>query len=208
MPVIIYERQRQILDFLAQYIQRNGTAPSLREIADAMHLNSLATVHEHMDQLRRKGVIRVIGKGKTRKVEIVDKKFSDIDSGVKIPIVGYFSAGEAIQPYAETNVFFGVAPSMASSKKRTFILEVKGDQLEQEAILDGDLLVLEEESNVKDKDIIIAILENKVAVLKRFFQETTRVRLEPIKSNESHLYTDKVTIQGRLMSIVRTYWSK
>ncbi|GAI86197.1 unnamed protein product, partial [marine sediment metagenome] len=81
MPVVLYERQRQILDYMAQYIQRNGFAPPLRDIADSMGLRSLATIHEHLSQLQKKGVIRIIGKGKHRKVEIVDKKFAAMDTG-------------------------------------------------------------------------------------------------------------------------------
>lgn len=207
MPVIIYERQRQILDYLSQYIQRNGSAPSLRHIARAMNLRSMATVHEHLAQLKKKGVIKILGKGKNRRLEIVDKKLTDIDAGVKAPVVGYFTQGMEIQPYTEVNVLFAIAPSMSSPNKRTFILEVKGDQLETEGILNGDYLVLEEESQVNDNDAIIAVLDNKTAVLKRFFQEATRVRLEPIKNSEPSLYIEKIKIQGRLIAIVRKYLS-
>lgn len=206
MPVILYERQRQILDYIAQYIQRNGFAPSLRNIADSMGLRSLATIHEHMSQLQRKGVIRIIGKGKTRKVEIVDKKYASIDAGVLLPILGFFSEGAPIEPYALPNATFAVAPSMITGKKRGFILKVKTNELADDGIFKNDLIVLEEEpGEIKDGQTVVAILDNGAAHLKKLFKEATRVKLEWLRAKKTPLYIPDVKIQGKVLGIIRKF---
>lgn len=205
MPVVLYERQRQILDFLSQYIQRNNFAPSLKDIADAMNLSSLATVHEHLNQLSKKGVIRVGGRGKHRILEIVDEKMAEIDKGVKLPIVGFFSQGAAIEPYPTPHAFLAIAPSMVSGAKRAFVLQVKDDNLIEEGIFTDDFILVEETSKVADTDVIIAILENNVAVLKRFFQETTRVKLDSLHQSQSSLYATKIRVQGKVISLIRRF---
>lgn len=206
MPVILYERQRQILDYVAQYIQRNGFAPSLRSIADSMGLSSLATVHEHMSQLQRKGVIKIIGRGKTRKVKIVDKKYSSIDAGVTLPILGFFTEGAPIEPYSIPHATFAVAPSMMTGKKRGFILCVKTNSLSEDGIFKNDYIVLEEElGEIEDGQIVVAILDNDVASLKRLFKEATRVKLEWLRAKKPSQYVPGVKIQGKVMGIIRKF---
>ena len=206
MPVILYERQRQILDYIAQYIQRNGFAPSLKNIADSMGLSSLATVHEHMSQLHRKGVIRIIGRGKTRKVQIVDKKYSSIDTGVLLPILGFFDEGAPIEPYSIAHATFAVAPSMMTGKKRGFILQVKTNALAEDGIFQNDYIVLEEEpGEVENGQVVVAILENGVASLKRLFKEATRVKLEWLRAKKTPLYLPSIKIQGEVMGVIRKF---
>jgi len=205
MPVVLYERQRQILDFLAQFIQRNGYAPSLRDIADAMSLRSLATVHEHIKQLAKKGVVRVGGRGKGRILELVDKKLGDLDAGVRLPILGFFVEGGPIEPYSTPHAFLGVAPSMLSGKKRGFILQVKGNDLTEDGVFEGDFLVLEEGAKVKDKNVVVALLKDDSAVLKRFFKEATRIKLESIRAKKAPFYANKVKIQGKVKGVIRRY---
>ena len=206
MPVILYERQRQILDYVAQYIQRNGFAPSLRNIADSMGLRSLATIHEHMSQLQRKGVIKIIGRGKTRKVQIVDKKYSSIDTGVLLPILGFFTEGSPIEAYALANSTFAVAPSMMTGKKRGFVLKVKTNALAEDGIFHNDYIVVEEGSNkVENGQVVVVILENGAASLKRLFKEATRVKLEWLIAKKNPSYVSNVKIQGKVMGIIRKF---
>lgn len=204
MPVILYERQRQILDFIVQYIQKNRFAPTLRDMADAMGLNSLATVHEHVQQLEKKGVLKITGKGKNRKIEVVDEKLRG-DEGIRLPILGYVTNQDPIKPYDDPNAFFNASPSLVKVKRRAFALEVKGDGLLADAVLDKDILIMEEEAKVVDGDIVVALLEDNTAVLKKFFQEETRVRLESLRGRENPIYITKVRIQGRVQAIVRKF---
>src|SRR3989344_8468373 len=127
MPVTLYNRQRQILDFISQYIQRNGYSPTLQEIAQALGVSSLATVHEHLATMQKKGVIKRRD-GSVRGIEIMDKDMAQrtaITPAVELPILGFIAAGAPIEPYTDPNATVSVSPAMVSSKKRAFVLQVK-----------------------------------------------------------------------------------
>jgi len=204
MPVTLYRRQKQIIDFIAQYIQTNGHSPTLQEIADAMGLSSLATVHEHIATLVRKGVLKKYD-GSVRGLEIVDSRYTASGAGVDLPILGYIAAGKPIEPHTDPNATFAVSPSMMSGKKRSFVLQVKGDSMVEEGILDGDYVVIEEDEQVSNGDIVVALLENGLATLKRFFKEATRVRLEPANSSMSPIYATNVKVQGKVVGVIRKF---
>ena len=204
MPVTLYRRQKQIVDFIHQYIQGKGHSPTLQEIADAMNLSSLATVHEHIATLVRKGVIKKYD-GSVRGLEIVDPRYTGTTAGMELPILGFIAAGKPIEPYTDPNASFSVSPAMVSGKKRSFVLQVKGDSMIDEGILDGDYVIIEEEKEVQNGDIVVALLENGLATLKRFFKEATRVRLEPANSSMSPIYATNVKIQGKVVGVIRRF---
>ena len=204
MPVTLYKRQKQIIDFVAQYIQTNGHAPTLQEIADAMGLSSLATVHEHIATLIRKGVLKKY-EGSVRGLEIVDPRYADTGSGLELPILGFIAAGKPIEPYTDPNASLPVSPGLVSGKKRSFVLQVKGDSMVEEWILDGDYVLIEEQESAQNGEIVVALLENGLATLKRFFKEATRVRLEPANSSMSPIYATNVRIQGKVVGVIRRY---
>lgn len=204
MPVTLYKRQRQIIEFISQYIQKNGYSPTLQDIANAIGVSSLATVHEHLQALEKKGVIKRFD-GAVRGIEILDKHLDRMSAGVEIPIMGYIAAGKPIEPYTDPNAQFKVSPTMVSGKKRSYVLQVKGESMIEEGILDGDFVVIEEQNMVKDGDIVVALLENGLATLKRYFKEATRVRLEPANSSMSPIFAKKVTVQGRVVGLIRKF---
>lgn len=204
MPVVLYKRQRQILDFIAQYIQKNGYSPTLQDIADAIGVSSLATVHEHLEALVKKGVIKKYD-GAVRGIELLDRRVTRTNEGIDLPVMGYIAAGRPIEPYSDPNATYMVSPTFVNSKKRCYTLRVKGESMVDEGILDGDYVVVEEREDVTDGDIVVALLENGLATLKRFFKEATRVRLEPANSNMSPIYATKVRIQGRVIGVIRRY---
>lgn len=205
MAVTLYKRQRQIVDFIAQYISKNSYSPTLQEIADAIGVRSLATIHEHLEALVRKGVIRKF-EGSVRGIEIADERFSDESPGaVSLPVMGFIAAGRPILPHTDPNASFTVSPTMVSTKKRSYVLQVKGDSMIEDGILDGDYVVIEEVSDAQNGDIVVALLDNGMATLKRFFKETTRVRLEPANANMSPIYATKVRVQGRVVGVIRKY---
>lgn len=206
MPVTLYKRQKQIVDFISQYISSHGHSPTLQEIAGAMNLSSLATVHEHIAALVRKGVIKKY-EGSVRGLEIIDSRYSTTTAGLELPVLGFIAAGKPIEPYTDPNASFGVSPSMVSGKKRSYVLQVKGDSMVEEGILDGDYVVCEEVSEASNGDIVVALLENGLATLKRFFRETTRVRLEPANSTMSPIYATNVKIQGKVVGVIRRFTS-
>lgn len=204
MPVTLYKRQKQIVDFIAQYIQSNGHSPTLQEIADAMNLSSLATVHEHIATLVRKGVLKKYD-GSVRGLEIADSRYAHTSDGLELPILGYIAAGKPIEPYTDTNAALGVSPAMVTGKRRSFVLQVKGDSMVDEGILDGDYVVVEEQAEANNGDIVVALLENGLATLKRFFKEATRVRLEPANSSMSPIYATNVRVQGKVVGVIRRF---
>ena len=204
MPATLYRRQRQIVEFISQYIAQHSCAPTLREIADAMEVSSLATVHEHIQTLIKKGVLKKYS-GSVRGLEVVEANWHPETAGVNLPILGYIAAGQPIEPYTDPNASFSVSPTMVSGKKRSFVLQVKGDSMIDEGILDGDYVVIEETDMAENGEIVVALLENGLATLKRFFKEATRIRLEPANSQMSPIYATNVRIQGKCVGVIRKF---
>src|SRR3972149_9541290 len=184
MAIVIYRRQRQIIDFIKQHIQITGSAPTLREIADSIGVSSLATVHEHLITLEGKGLIKRKS-GKTRAIKITGDDETIPVEGVEIPILGYIAAGAPIEPYTDPSASMSIPPSMVSAQKRTYLLQVKGESMIEEQIRDGDYVVIEQAETANNGDIVVALLDNGMATLKRFFKEATRIRLEPANSKMS-----------------------
>ncbi len=206
MAVTLYKRQRQIVDFIAQFIQRNGYSPTLQEIASAIGVSSLATVHEHLNALIKKKILRKYD-GAIRGIELLEKTLDAHIGTVELPILGFIAAGRPIQPFTDPDATMAVAPSLLTGKKRAFVLQVKGDSMIEEGIFDRDYVVIEEEDagNVHDGDIVVAVLDSGLATLKRFFREKTRVRLEPANSTMSPIFATNVKIQGKCVGVIRKY---
>ncbi|MFH1840724.1 MAG: transcriptional repressor LexA [Candidatus Shapirobacteria bacterium] len=204
MPFVVYYKQRQILDYLSQYIQKNGYAPTLKEIAQAIGVNSLATVHGHITEMVKRGLVRRF-KGSFRGLEVLERGVAGSIKGVDLPILGFIAAGQPIEPITDPNSKISVSPELISGKRRAFVLQVKGVSLIEDGILDGDFVVIEEQTEAKNGDLVVALLENGFATLKRFFKETTRVRLEPANAQMQPIFAKNVRIQGKVVGLVRRY---
>lgn len=204
MPITLYKRQRQIVDFIAQYIQKYGYSPTLQEIADSLGVSSLATVHEHLQALQRKKVIKKF-EGAVRGIELLDRTFLKMSDSVDLPLLGYIAAGSPIEPHTDPNATFKVSPEMVGGHKRSYVLQVKGKSMIEDHIDDGDFVVIEETQDINNGDIVVALLDNGLATLKRFYKEMTRVRLEPANSSMSPIYATNVQIQGRVVGLIRKF---
>ncbi|PIU33255.1 repressor LexA [Candidatus Woesebacteria bacterium CG_4_10_14_0_2_um_filter_39_14] len=204
MPITLYKRQRQILDFIRQYIQKNGFSPTLTEIAQALGVSSLATVHEHLATMVKKGIIKRY-QGSVRGIEIIKQEFPSSMNEVELPVLGLIAAGQPIEPHTDPNASFPVPPGMLSGKKRAYVLQVKGNSMIEDGILDGDFVVIEQKENANNGEIVVAILENGFATLKRFFKEATRIRLEPANSQMAPIFAKDVQIQGKVVGVIRKY---
>lgn len=204
MPVTLYKRQRQILDFITQYIQKNGYSPTLTEIAESLGVSSLATVHEHLAAMEKKEVIKRYD-GAVRGIELADKKLGQLIKGVELPIMGFIAAGQPIEPYTDPHASINVSPSLLTGKKRAFVLQVKGESMIDEGILDGDYVIIEQQESAQNGEIVVALLENGFATLKRFFKEATRIRLEPANATMSPIFAKNVKIQGKVVGVIRRF---
>jgi len=204
MAVTLYKRQRQIVDYIAQYIQKNGYSPTLQEIATAIGVTSLATVHEHLQALIRKKVVRKY-EGSVRGLELIDRTFLRTNDSIDVPMMGYIAAGRPIQPMMDPNATFKVSPELVSGKARSYVLQVRGDSMIEDGILDGDFVVIEERTEANNGEIVVALLDNGLATLKRFFKEATRVRLEPANSTMQPIYATNVRIQGKVVGLIRKF---
>jgi repressor LexA len=206
-PITLYKRQKEILDYISQYIQVNGTAPTLSEIADAMDLSSLATVHEHLQTLEKKGVIRRFD-GAVRGIEVVDDSVSTSLSGIELPLVGYIAAGEPIEAIENPLETVTVSPDLVSKVKRCYVLQVRGDSMIKEGIFDGDYVVIQKQEIAEDGDIVVALLEGSFATLKSFYREKNgKIRLQPANEKMDPIIVDSkdVEVQGKVTGVIRKY---
>ncbi len=204
MAITLYRRQKQILKFLKEYIEKYGYSPTLGEIADAMGVSSLATVHEHLQTLVKKGVIKRYD-GAVRGIEIVDSAITPILKHVELPVLGYIAAGQPIMPYTDPDYTVTVSKNMVKDNRKSYVLQVKGDSMIEDGILDGDFVIIEQQDFAYDGDIVVALLDNGLATLKRFYKEPTRIRLEPANAAMNPIYATDVKIQGKCVGVIRRF---
>lgn len=206
MPAILYNRERQVLDFIGQYIQRNGYAPTLAEIAESLGLSAVSTIHEHLERLVQKGYIKKTI-GFERGIELVEGKVKTNinETAVELPVLGFIAAGSPLEPHTDPNVYMSVPGDLLSSKKPGFVLQVKGTSMIEEGILDGDYVVIQHQQNAENGDIVVATLPNGLATLKQIFFEKDRVKLSPANSAMSPIYSPNVKINGRVVAVIRKY---
>ncbi len=208
MPSILYPRERQLLDFITQFIGRYGYAPTLKEIGQAMNISSPATVHEHVDRLRIKGFIKKLD-GTARGLEVLNDHFRNTanEASIELPVLGYIAAGAPLEPYTDPNFYLSVAPGMISPTKAGYVLQVKGNSMIEDGIFDGDYVVIAHQQDAKNGDIVVALLPNGLATLKRIYFEKERIKLMPANVQMTPIFTTHVKIQGKCVGLIRKYTS-
>ena len=204
MAPVIYKRQRDLLQFVSQFMQKHGYAPTLAEICDGLGLRSPATVHEHIQNLMEKGVLKRT-EGVRRGIEVIDQRaIGWVSTAVELPLIGRIAAGQPIEAIDDHTASVMVPPDMVGAK-RCFVLLVKGSSMIEAAILDGDFVVVEETPTATNGDIVVALLNDSFATLKRFYQEVDHVRLEPANSTMNPILTRNVQIKGKVVGVIRQY---
>jgi len=204
MPPTTYKRQREVLEYVSQYIQKYGSSPTLQEIADALDLSSLSTVHQHLEALQKKGLVKRF-EGAVRGLEVLDQKIANALEGVELPIIGFIAAGKPIDAVENPMDTVNVAQSMITGKRRAFVLQVRGDSMINDGILDSDFVVCEQQEAANNGDIVVALLDNNVATLKRYFKEKDRIRLQPANETMGPIYVKNVKVQGKVVGVIRRY---
>lgn len=206
MPAVLYPRERQLLDFIIQFTQRHGFAPTLKEIGDAMGTKSPATVHEHIDKLRQKGFVKKLD-GTARGLEVIVENYrtGDNQAAIEVPVLGYIAAGTPLEPLTDPNYYISVAPGMIAASKASYVLQVKGSSMIDDGILDGDYVVIQHQQDAKNGDIVVALLPSGLATLKRIYFEKDRIKLMPANSQMSPIFATHVKIQGKVVGLIRKY---
>lgn len=205
MAYVLYKKQNQILLYLKQYIQSTGRAPTLREIADTMGVRSLSTVHEHLETLEKKGLIKRKFRN-TKGLEILDNEVSTKVESFEAPILGYIAAGAPIEPFTDPNATMAIPTTFVTGKNKSYVLQVRGESMIEDGIFDGDHVIIEQSDTANNGDIVVALLDNGMATLKRFFKEATRIRLEPANAKMQPLFVRNVRVQGKVVGLVRRYF--
>jgi len=204
MAITLYKKQLIILEYLKQYIQKHGASPTLKQISEVINVSSLATVHEHLESLERKGLIKR-KKGVVRGITLINSNIAFSPNGIEVPVMGYIAAGRPIEPHTDPNAKISIPPTFFNRTKRIFVLQVRGESMIEDQIVDGDYVVVQQTDNAIDGDIVVALLDNGMATLKRFFKEATRIRLEPSNSRMSPIFVKNVRIQGKVIGLIRKY---
>jgi repressor LexA len=204
-------RQKEVMDFLSKFINKNGYSPSYEEIASGLGLASLATVHKHIQALESKQYLRR-SYNHSRSLEVGERYASEerarkIENGPlpSVPLLGRIAAGAPMEAIANAEQLHF---SDFVGQEGTFALEVRGESMIEDHICSGDYVLAEKTNSVKNGDIVVALLEGTEATLKRYYLEPDgRVRLQPANASMAPIYTDPATldIQGRVLAVMRKY---
>lgn len=205
MTAILYKRQKQILDYINENISKYSCAPTLTEIAAHLGLSSLATVHEHLAVLEKKGLIRRY-RGAVRGIEVVDSELPVSTQGLmELPVLGFIACGAPLEPYTDPNATLLVSAGVVKPGYKSYVLQAKGDSMIDDGILNGDYLVIKEQREANNGDIVVAVLKNGFATLKRYYKEVGRIRLQPANSTMSPMYVREVEIRGKVIQVIRQF---
>ncbi len=208
MPGVLYRKEREILEFLAQFQRHYGYSPTLAEIAKATGHRSNSTIHTLIRSLVEKGYLQKVD-GNTRVLKIIDQKVTQAMLGsqpaLELPLMGYIAAGKPLEPHSDPNATFLISASLISGKKIAYVLQVKGTSMIEDGILDGDYVVIEKNNEAMNGDIVVALVDDNLATLKRFYKENGRVVLKPANATMEPIYPDQVTIQGKVCALVRRF---
>lgn len=193
-------RAERILEFISETVAERGYPPSVREIAEAVGLASTSAVHHHLTKLEREGRLQKAAT-RSRALTVPGSLGGRV---VRAPIVGEIAAGSPIYAYEEQSETLSVPAEIAAkSGKETFVLRVRGKSMIEDHIDDGDYVVVQEQNTARDGDIVVALLEDSTATLKRFYRERDRIRLQPANGQMQPIYARDVKIQGKVIGVIR-----
>lgn len=208
MPGVLYRKEREVLEYLVQFQNQYGYSPTLTEIAQATGHRANSTVHSLIRSLVEKGYVQKV-EGNARVLKVIDPKVTSVMRGnqvsIELPLMGFIAAGKPLEPHSDPNATFQVSASMMSGQKTAYVLQVKGESLIEDGILDGDYVIIEKEKEVHNGDIVVALVDDNLATLKKFYKENDRIVLKPANSTMEPIYPNHLTLQGRVVGLVRRF---
>lgn len=193
-------RQLQILRYIRDFRRDNGYSPTMQEIGDYLKLTKV-TVFEHVGALEKKGLLHRGAKHKARSLQVSESFVFHDEQDDCLPLAGRISAGSPIDAVEDTQRvdLAGMFPADGN----TFVLEVKGQSMIEDHICDGDLVVVQQRNTARDGEIVVALLPDGEATLKRIYREPTRIRLQPANATMAPMYVDNADIQGVVIGLIR-----
>jgi repressor LexA len=204
----ITRRQRQMYDFISDFVQKHSYSPSFEEIGDGMGLSSLATVHKHVSNLEKKGLL-TRDYNRSRSIDLLPpkgklKQAMAVNTTMVLPLLGRIAAGQPIEAVSNPETI-SLADFVRS--KEVFVLEVRGDSMQDEAILNGDYVLVEKSKTAYNGEIVVALVDGTDATLKRFFREGENIRLQPSNAAMKPIIVPAaaVQIQGKVIGVLRKY---
>jgi repressor LexA len=197
------KRQQEIFDFIKKYSAKYGYPPTVRDIGKAVGLASSSTVHAHLANLEKIGLLRR-DPSKPRAIEMLDKATESVKSLVRpngLPLVGHVAAGQPV--LAEENIEDYVeVPGVAGGEDGEYLLRVRGDSMRDAGILEGDFVVVRPQETATDGEIVVALVGEE-ATVKRFFRENDHVRLQPENPTMEPIRSKEVRVLGRVVGLLR-----
>ena len=205
----ITKRQRQVYDFIHGFVQKNGYSPSFEEIGNGMGLSSLATVHKHISNLEKKGLIKR-DYNRSRSIDVLPvrglfkRQVQKAPSELALPLLGRIAAGQPIEAIETPET---ISLGDITRSKDVFVLQVKGESMKDEHIVDGDYVLVEKTNSSRDGEIIVALVDGTDATLKRIYREGANIRLQPSNAAMKPIIVParSVQIQGRVIGVLRKY---
>jgi repressor LexA len=204
------KRQRQIYDFIAEFVQSNGYSPSFEEIGAALGLSSLATVHKHISNLEGKKMLRR-DYNRSRSIDVlplpegIPNRIRPVAvSSFELPLVGRIAAGKPIEQVETPET---ISLTDFTRAKDVFVLQVMGDSMQDEHIVNGDYVLVEKTDSACDGEIVVALVNGSETTLKRLYRAGAQVRLQPSNAAMQPIMvpSDAVRVQGRVVAVLRKY---
>ena len=203
LPKDLTKRQQEIFDFIKRYSAKYGYPPTVRDIGKAVGLASSSTVHAHLSNLEKVGLLRR-DPSKPRAIELLDRAAESVKSIVRpsgLPLVGHVAAGQPV--LAEENIEDYVeVPDIAGGEIGDYVLRVRGDSMKDAGILEGDVVVVRPQDTADDGDIVVALVGEE-ATVKRFYREADHIRLQPENDDMEPILTTEARILGRVVGVFR-----
>lgn len=199
----ISKKQQEILEYIKAQILERGFPPAVREICEAVHLKSTSSVHSHLETLEKNGYIRR-DPTKPRAIEILDYTFNLTRREMSnVPVIGYVAAGEPLLAQEHIENYFPIPTEMLPNKQ-TFLLKVKGESMINAGILDGDMVLVQEEHTASNGDMVVALIDDG-ATVKTFYKEQNYIRLQPENDNMEPIIVRDVSILGTVIGVFRLF---
>ncbi|MFH1366536.1 MAG: transcriptional repressor LexA [Patescibacteria group bacterium] len=195
------KKQREILNFILSYQQDHEYSPSYEEIGENFGLTSKATVHAHIQALKNKGYLKSEA-GAPRSLEITSQVLKT-DKAIQLPLLGLIAAGKPIEAIENKEMI--TVPQAVVRDPNSYVLRVKGESMIEDGILDGDYVVVERNYYPKNGDVVVALLDNEFATLKKYFREKTKIRLQPANKLMKPIFAKNPAIQGVVRGIFRVF---